>query len=196
VTGRENAFSPSLSPDGRTLIYDFQSADSRNNDLWILPLEGERRPRPFLATPAEESGARFSPNGRYIAYVSRASGRSEVFVRPFPEGAGVWQVSRGGSGIEPKWSQDGRELYYRDRGLLYRVAVDTRGTFSAAFSAGAPERVAAGLRTGDNMRSYSPAPDGTRFVALPGWEVSLEATQVNLAFAWGRYARRRLGLEP
>ena len=78
-------------------------------------------------------------------------------------------------------------------GGLYRVPVSTRGTFSA----GTPERLmASGFRPGDNMRSYAPAPDGQRFVSLPGWEVSPDMAQVNFALHWSQEVRRKLGLTP
>jgi hypothetical protein len=123
-----------------------------------------------------------------VAYVSRQAGPGEVFVRPFPAGSGKWQISTQG-GIEPNWSRDGRELYFRDRDILYAVAVEARGTFSF----GSPKRIASALRSGLNTRSYSPSPDARRFLALPGWETSNESSQVNLALRWDREVVRRLG---
>jgi Tol biopolymer transport system component len=70
-----------------------QNAGIARTDLWILPLAGDRKPRPFLAPPFAETLARFSPNGRWVAYVSNESGRSEVYVVSFPAGAGKRQVS-------------------------------------------------------------------------------------------------------
>src|ERR1043166_4049107 len=70
-----------------------QNAGIARTDLWILPLAGDRKPRPFLATPFAETLARFSPSGRWVAYVSSESGRSEVYVVSFPAGAGKRQVS-------------------------------------------------------------------------------------------------------
>ena len=68
-------------------------------------------------------------------------------------------------------------------------------TTRPGFAAGSPERIATGLRGGDNLRSYSPAPDGLRFATLPGWEVAQETAQVNLALHWDREVRRLLSLE-
>ena len=115
MVGPEAVYAGSLSPDGRTVIYDVQAAGASAVDLWTLPLDGERRPRALFASPAVEFGARISPDGRFVAHVSGSSGRNEVFVRTFPAGSGVWQISNQG-GLEPKWSRDGRELYFRDRG--------------------------------------------------------------------------------
>jgi dipeptidyl aminopeptidase/acylaminoacyl peptidase len=100
------------SPDGRFLAYE-QSP----GDLWILPLQGDRKPFVFLKTDFQEFEARFSPDGRWVAYQADASERFEVYVRPFsgtasqPADGGPSQVSSDG-GISPQWSADGRELFY------------------------------------------------------------------------------------
>ena len=190
VSGPETTYPASFSPDNRLLVFERTVQGGPSTDLWLLSLDGERRQRPLLAGDAVEFGAGVSPDGRFMAYVSVRAGRSEVFVRPFPGGSGQWQVSTGG-GVEPKWSRNGRELFYRNRGSLYRVAVDA----NQGFSAGSPERVATGVRSGDNARSYSPSADGQRFVALPGWEVNRDSAQVNLALHWDRDVRRRLAIE-
>ena len=81
-------------------------------DIWIAPLDSLDKARPFLATPADEWLPTISPNGRLLAYATSESGRPEVYVRPLPPGSGRIQVSAGG-GIEPRWSPDGREIFYR-----------------------------------------------------------------------------------
>ena len=81
-------------------------------DIWIAPLDSLDKARPFLATPADEWLPTISPNGRLLAYATSESGRPEVYVRPLPPGIGRIQVSAGG-GIEPRWSPDGREIFYR-----------------------------------------------------------------------------------
>jgi eukaryotic-like serine/threonine-protein kinase len=108
-----------ISPDGRFLIYDDHTA--QRQDLWILPLQtspgGERKPIPFLVTPADETFGQFSPDGKWIAYSSDESGRREVYVQGFspdrvPAAAvGKWQISTAG-GDKPRWRRDGKELYY------------------------------------------------------------------------------------
>jgi Tol biopolymer transport system component len=117
-----------VSPDGRFLIFDDHTA--QRQDLWILPLApppagAERKPIPFLVTPADETFGQFSPDGKWIAYDSDESGAREVYVQGFapdrvPTAAfGKWQISTAG-GIKPKWSRDGKELYYiaPDRKLM------------------------------------------------------------------------------
>ena len=99
----------------------------------MLPLEGERQPQPFLRTPFDEFAPMFSPDGRWLAYLSDESGRLEVYVQPYPGPGGKWQISTEG-GAEPVWARDGQELFYRsingDR--MMAVEITTDPTFSAA----------------------------------------------------------------
>ena len=147
------------SADGQFLIYE--TSDPKNGvDLWILPLVGDRKPRPLIQTPADEGGAQLSPDGRWLAYASNESGLNEVYVQPFPLSGAKWQISRDG-GSEPRWRHDGNELYYLapDRAM---TAVEVRR--GATFEAGPPVvlfRVAA-RNIGEN--TYIVARDG-RFLA-------------------------------
>ena len=84
-----------------------------NRDIWMLPPDGE--PVPFLATDAIETHPSFSPDGQWVAYVSNATGREEVYVRPYPGPGAALQIS-GNGGAEPAWSPDGRRLYYGSPG--------------------------------------------------------------------------------
>ncbi len=103
----------------------------RRTDIWVLPLEGDRKPVPFLATEFNERQARFSPDGHWVAYTSDESGQDEVYVRSFSmnsagtavEAGGKWPISNG-FGADPHWRGDGRELYYRSRdGRLMAVEI-------------------------------------------------------------------------
>lgn len=98
------------SSDGRYIIYGV--IDPKTSwDLWTLRLDDPSNPVPFMQTNFDERGAKFSPNGRWVAYESNESGTNEVFVRAFPVTAGKWQVSiRGGE--QPRWRRDGKELFY------------------------------------------------------------------------------------
>jgi len=94
------------SRDGRSIL--FQSLDPKTSwDVWILPLEGDRTPRPVVQTRFNELQGSFSPDGRWIAYVSDESGRSEVYVQSFPPSGGKWQISISG-GVQPRWRAMGR----------------------------------------------------------------------------------------
>jgi eukaryotic-like serine/threonine-protein kinase len=121
------------STDGRSLI--FEANDQKTGeDLWIVPIDGDRKPRPLIQTGADEGAARLSPDGRWLAYTSNESGTTEVYVQSFPPSGAKSLISREG-GAEPRWRPDGRELYYLapDRSLM---AVEVKP--GAAFEPGTP----------------------------------------------------------
>jgi hypothetical protein len=107
---REDKAPLDWSGDGGFLLYSTQDAKN-GSDLWALPLIGERRPIPVAQTSFDEIEGQFSPDGRWLAFASNESGRYEIYVRSFPELGGKWQVSTAG-GAQPRWRQDGRELFY------------------------------------------------------------------------------------
>jgi len=100
-----------VTPDGRLLIYSIQAA--RNGvDLWAVRLqEPNATPFPLLTTVFDEMAAQVSPDGRWLAYQSNLSGRMEVYIRPFPGEGTEQQVSPEGAS-QPRWSPNGRELYF------------------------------------------------------------------------------------
>ena len=108
------------SPDGLVLLFILEAATS---DIYVLRA-GESSPVPFLATPFGEWQARFSPDGRWIAYASNDTGRFEVYVRSFPEGSGRQQVSISG-GDQPTWNPKGGELFYIEGNRMMAVDVET-----------------------------------------------------------------------
>jgi serine/threonine protein kinase/Tol biopolymer transport system component len=97
------------SRDGRFLA--FMQSTSKGYDVAVLDVSADRRVTQFLSTPFHEVQARFSPNGRWIAYASDESGQFEVYVRPFPTGSAQWKISNTG-GMQPEWRRDGKELFY------------------------------------------------------------------------------------
>jgi hypothetical protein len=111
----------SISPDGRVLAFH-EVRPATGADLWIMPLEGERNPQPFLQTPFNELVSKFSPDGRWIAYVSDESGRNEVYVQAYPGRDAKWQISTDG-GAEPVWSRRGNELFCRNGGKMMAAAI-------------------------------------------------------------------------
>ena len=123
---------------------------------------------PFLQTPFNEQNPKLSPDGNFVAYQSDESGRFEIYVRPFPEGEGKWPVSRNG-GEDPRWSRDGKELFYVEGPTLMAVAVET----TAGFSAREPLRLFSelSLQRG-NYQNYDVSPDGRRFVVVEDVEVA------------------------
>jgi eukaryotic-like serine/threonine-protein kinase len=113
-----NGSATSSSRDGRFLLFTVENPETKS-DLWVLPLQGDRKPTPFLRTEFNESSGQFSPDGHWIAYTSDESGSNEIYVREFSSGsaqgpgeaAGKWLISKGG-GTDPRWRRDGRELFY------------------------------------------------------------------------------------
>jgi Tol biopolymer transport system component len=122
----QNKIPQDWSADGRFISYNSQDPET-GYDLWMLPLEGDRKPFVFLQTAFEERRGMFSPDGRWVAYQSNALGSDEVYVRPFPGPGGQWQVSTAG-GINPRWAPDGKELYYLvPDGTLMAASVTVNG---------------------------------------------------------------------
>ena len=105
-----NKFPSDFSPDDRFLLYT-QVDPKTGRDLWVLPVAGEHKPFPFANSSFDEKGGQFSPDGRWVAYLSNESGQDEIYVQPFPGPGGKWQVSSGG-GTDVRWCGDGKELFY------------------------------------------------------------------------------------
>jgi len=101
------------SPDGKYLIYGRGPFFANGEEIWAMPLEGDRKPIRLVTQGAGAFAAdgKMSPNGKWLAYVSNESGQLQIYVVPFPGGQGRWQVSQNG-GVAPKWSHDGKEFYY------------------------------------------------------------------------------------
>jgi serine/threonine-protein kinase len=161
-----------VTPDGAAVIVREQRppsspGSSSQSDFILLPLVGERSPRPLLPTPFVEYNAELSPDGHWLAYESNESGKYEVYVRPFPNVEdGKWQASTDG-GAQPLWAHSGRELFYESSGTLMRVPV----TIGSTFVPGTPQKiVGAGyvLRIpGQGAgRMYDVSSDGQRFLML------------------------------
>ena len=132
-------------PDGKQVVYSKRN-DTYGQDIWVVDVATGAR-QPILATPFEENRPAVSPNGRWLAYVSNASGRREVYVREFPKGAGQIRISTDG-GTDPVWRDDGRELFfYQPDGAIMAVPIES----------GAASRPAAGVPTrlfGIDPRAY------------------------------------------
>jgi eukaryotic-like serine/threonine-protein kinase len=152
------------SPDGRFVLYtEVDPTRKPGGSLWVLPMHGERTPYPLLHSTADDGYPRFSPDGKWIAYRSNDTGRSEIYVVPFPGSGGKWQVSVGG-GDWPVWSADGKELFYLspDQRLMSVAIRDNGSTLEhdqpvALFQA----RVLGGLGG-----RYDASRDGQRFLVL------------------------------
>jgi Tol biopolymer transport system component len=172
TTGARNQTPGSWSPDGTTLAF-VEEGDSIGTrffqfDIWALSI-GDRKTRALIHTPANEMTPEFSPDGRWLAYVSNESGRSEVYVQPYPGPGGRHLISTNG-GEQPAWSPNGRELFYVqsggfNSGSSARTLMSVKVATAPAFRAGAPEPLFenADLRTNWG-RNYDVVPDGQRFL--------------------------------
>ena len=119
-----NVLEVALGPPHSYVAYRVGSGATQR-DIWIAPLDSLDKARPFVATPADEWLPTVSPNGRLLAYVTSESGRPEVYVRPLPPEGGRIQVSAGG-GVEPTWSPDGREIFYRGSTHMIAAGITER----------------------------------------------------------------------
>jgi Tol biopolymer transport system component len=153
-----------VSSNGRLLIYS-DASRSTNQDLWLLPLDGSHDPIGYLTTPAWEMAARFSPDARWLAFVSTESGAAEVYVAPVDDARAKVRVSAAG-GIAPRWGPDGKELLYitPDGNLVSVPLVLGRlvqaGTPTMMFKLGSLYE-AANLR---GNAAYELTPDGQRLL--------------------------------
>ncbi|HAL57200.1 MAG TPA: hypothetical protein DCP63_12200 [Bacteroidetes bacterium] len=151
----------SYSPDGKVISF------VQNGDIWILPLEGDRKPFPFLETIASEATPRFSPDGKWLAYSSNESGTDQIYVVPYPRRPGKYQISSGG-GTTPFWTKDGKELcYVTERSATPRrrgaggvlMSVEITGTAPFDYSA---EKVIADLPPSSTVTDITP--NGQQFL--------------------------------
>jgi serine/threonine-protein kinase len=110
----------------------FEEDLPNNSEIAFLTMDGDSKPQRFTETPSIlEFGARLSPDGRFVAYQSNETGRNEIFVQPFPDGGGKWQISSGG-GIGSAWRSDASEIFYMSpAGALMRVGIQTEPEFRA-----------------------------------------------------------------
>ncbi len=185
-------------PDGKILAFIQHNPDTFW-DILTLSVEGNEKsgwkagePKPFLNSPFMELDAAFSPDGRWLAYRSNESGTYEVYVRPFPGPGGKWQISTG-RGILPKWSRNGKELFYRTPDS--KIMVVTYAASGDSFRAEKPRLWSPGqftpLLRGTNFDLH---PDGKRFAVLkaPGTESQPVASKVVFLFNFFEELRRKL----
>ncbi len=151
------------SHDGGFLALDILKPGSKTKgDIWILPLSGDRKAYPFIATDSDENGASFSPDGRWLSYVSSESGKTELYVVPFPGPGGKWQISTGGA-VGGGWGRGGKEILYVSSDLNL-LSVDVK-TGASGLEIGSPRTLfsIAGWATGN----FTPEADRFLGAVLP-----------------------------
>jgi len=170
------------SRDGRLILFVEQSPET-GWDLWVLPLEGDKKPVPYLQTEFAEVMGQFSPDGRWGAYASNESGRSEIYVQPYPTDGGKWQVSTDG-GIQPRWREDGKELFSLtgdDRVMAAEIEA------GKTFQPGVPQMLfrapAVNTLLPETMVHFDVSRDGQRFLIDVAAEES-EQSPVTIVLNW------------
>jgi len=188
ATSANDQYPYAWSPDGRFLVF----GEDRN--VLLLPLQGASpgQALPLLATAFLERDARVSADGRWLAYTSTESGRSEVYVTSFPEPASRFQISTDG-GTDPAWGAGGRELFYlQGEGRLMAVDLALEPRFQAArprplFEIPHPEVRSA---------TYDAAPDGRSFVTLEGTAAGSSFTRLHVVLHWPEELQRAANASP
>jgi Tol biopolymer transport system component len=157
--------------DGRFVLFHTVQAGPTKADVWLLPMQGDRKPVSFLQTEFAEFDARLSPDGKWITYTSNESGRFEIYVRRFTAGAArgaKWLISTHG-GRWPAWRRDGKEMFYFGLdGKIMAVPVSARGeSTNTTFVPGVPKAL---FDTGKwqcpSATPFIPAADGQRFLVI------------------------------
>jgi eukaryotic-like serine/threonine-protein kinase len=141
-----------------------------------------RKAQPFPQTAFTESVPQFSPDARWLAYISNESGRYEIYVQPYPGPGGKWQISTEG-GTEPLWNPNGRELFYRSGNRMMAVDIATQ----PGFAAGKPRMLFEGpyMPTPGTTPNYEVSRDGQRFLMLkPSEQAQAAPTQINVVLNW------------
>jgi Tol biopolymer transport system component len=174
----------SVSRDGRFLLYDTVSTET-GGDIWVLPLDAPAKTAPFIRTSYFERFAQFSPDGKWVAYASDDSGTTEIYLRAFPGGQTQVRVSASG-GDAPRWSRDGKRLFYYSSGKMMAANVKEADatlevtSVTPLFDCRPPE--------GFRRMFYDVMPDG-RFLMMTSTAGTLPAS-LTLTVNWPQFISR------
>ena len=171
-----------VSPDGRTLVFT-ERTETGNFDIFSLALDGAAQPVPVLQSSFEKQKVRFSPDGRFIAFVSNESGRPEAYVMPFPGPGERVRVSDGGARLL-RWSRDGALYYLSGDGRFFAVPVRT----SPGLQVGAPTALF-DVVAGRPWIDFDVSPDAQRILAIVS-EVEGRASPLNVVVNWSPEASK------
>jgi len=185
---KHHQFPNAWTPNGRTLVFNEIITSAKDRDLMMLTLEGNEasgwkpgKPTVYLSTPFLETNAALSADGAWIAYDSNESGQAEIYVRPFPQPGGKWQISSGG-GTYPVWSQTKHELFYGTPALQLNMA--PYNVERGAFVPERPQIWSPTHFTSGDFQRYDLHPDGQRFAvsSAADAESDSEPGKVNFVF--------------
>jgi serine/threonine-protein kinase len=195
--GVEHVHVEDWTPDGKALIVSLSTTAGSSQDLYLLPVEGDRTLKPLLQSQFGERAARLSPDGRWMAYCSNETGRDEVYVRPFPSLEGRFPISTEG-GCQPVWSRKGSELFFRGAIKEARVVLAVPVSIGATFSAGAPQKLFDDpfYNKGGGHQGFDVAADG-RFIFVAGEAAEAQAGMalpIHLVFNWFEELKAKAGV--
>jgi serine/threonine protein kinase/Tol biopolymer transport system component len=196
-SARDPQLGPQLQafPSAWTHAGDLISFRYDTGDIVAARADGQGEARDVVATADLETYPSLSPDEHWLAYVSNRTGQFEVWVKPYPEGAPV-RVSRNG-GLEPVWSHDGRELFYRQHDAMFAIAIDTSGgsfSFKSAVELFKEPSYSTPISLG--VRSYDVAPDGRFLMSQPagGAGAAAQSASIVVIENWIEEVKRRIPL--
>ena len=176
-------YSGAMTRDGKWLVFRTGDLPKHPRDIMYAALSGDRTPRPLIATDALEMTPQLSPDERWFAYASDESGRFEIYVRRFPGAEARVQVSVGGGG-EPRWSKDGRTIFYRAGRSMMAAEV----TVSPSFAVTSRTQLFDGPFLGDvGFSNYDLTPDGKHFLMLQSVDRQVETIMI---YGWANELRQ------
>lgn len=178
-----------VSPDAKTLLFGAHTPGGTVG-TYAISLDGNARIQPFLQAAFNQSQARFSPDGRWVVYVSNESSRQEVYVQPFPGSGGKWMISTEG-GSYPVWARNGREIFFRNDDKMMSVPVEIQPTFKS----GTP-RLLFQNRAYLGLGNYDVAADGQHFLMLREKEPPASSKELSIIFNWPDDLTRRAPSSP
>jgi Tol biopolymer transport system component len=173
-----NDFPSAVSPDGQSIAI-VRLGGATSADIYILSATGAHEPRAWLATPAYDGGAKWSPDGQWMVYSSLESGQSEVYLQPYP-GPGVRRQVSVDGGSHPIWSRDGRELFYRNNSRVLVVDVARVGSDVTLSQPRLLFDRLYGFGLGISIPNYDLSADGREFAFVK----DAGATHVNVILDW------------
>jgi Tol biopolymer transport system component len=162
-------------PSGRFIAF-YRGDPATANDIWIVPLDGDRTPYAFARSRFNETSGRFSPDGRWLAYESDEAGQPDIYVRAFPGPGEAHRISTGG-GSNPRWRRDGKELFYVAAQRMMAVPVNSTVSFDAGAARELFDRKPA------RIIDYDVAADGQSFL-INGELSSPDTKPINVVINW------------
>jgi serine/threonine-protein kinase len=180
-------FPSSFSPDAKMLACT-KMYTATGADIWMVRLDGERRAQPFLKTSFNESSPVFSPDGRWVAYVSDESGMEQVYAVRSADGGGKVQLSTDG-GTDPVWAASGRELFYRNGDRILSVGIESKATLGV----GKAQQLFSMAMVHRESPTYAVTRDGQHFLMVKESETEA-ARQLNVVVNWFEDLKRRVPL--